>query len=133
MNSGFSKIYSLMVDRFPIYDSRVACALASLVLWFCQCTSRKAVPESLSIGTLPHRAQGRRNPSCEHFSFPQISYGDTASYSRSNVKAAWLLGELAEHPPFSRQRDRIHALQSALFMTGYERLDRPCSHCTGDA
>ena len=31
MGSGYSKIYSVLIDGFLIYDSRVACALACLV------------------------------------------------------------------------------------------------------
>ena len=34
MGSGYSKIYSLLLDDFPIYDSRVACAMTSLIRLF---------------------------------------------------------------------------------------------------
>jgi hypothetical protein len=31
MGPGFSKVYSVLIDGFPMYDSRVACALSGLV------------------------------------------------------------------------------------------------------
>ena len=36
MGSGFSKVYSVLIDGFPIYDSRVACALNCLVGIYCR-------------------------------------------------------------------------------------------------
>lgn len=133
MSAGFSKLYSLLVDGFPIYDSRVGCALASLVRLFCHEEGRDAVPEPLKVDVPLDRASVSRDPSCEQFRFERIASGSTTRYARSNVKAAWLLGELAKHPPFSGEDDQLHALQSALFMIGYAPLDRPCSHCPTDA
>lgn len=125
MSAGFSKLYSLLVDCFPIYDSRVACALASLVRWFCHERGRDAVPETLKIGVPLDRASVCRDPSCKHLSFKRISPGSTTRYARSNVMAAWLLGELAKHPPFCGEDDPLHALQSAMFMIGYKPLASP--------
>ena len=34
MGSGYSKVYSHMIKDFPMYDSRVACALTSLIPHF---------------------------------------------------------------------------------------------------
>ena len=45
LNSGFSKIHALLIDDYPIYDSRVACALASLVRRYCEESGRTAVPQ----------------------------------------------------------------------------------------
>ena len=36
MNSGFTKIYSLYIDDFIIYDSRVGAALGFLVRCYCE-------------------------------------------------------------------------------------------------
>lgn len=47
MNSGFSKIYSLLVDDFIMYDSRVAAALCLLVRRFCEAKGLNEVPGSL--------------------------------------------------------------------------------------
>ncbi len=124
MNSGFSKIYSLLIDGFPIYDSRVACAIASLVWLFCHDCDRDAVPETLRIAIPPYQPTVRRNPSCGRFRFPKVY--TRARYARSNVMAAWLLSEMAEQAPFPGADDPLHALQSAMFMVGYAPLDRPC-------
>ena len=129
MNSGFSKIYSLLLTDFPIYDSRVACALASLVRWFCQEKDRESIPGALAFRVLPAQGKARRDPSGEHFKFPKVHYPGTARYAQSNVMAAWLLGELAKHPPFCGEDDPLHALQSAMFMIGYAPLERPCEQC----
>ena len=43
-------------------------------------------------------------------------------YADSNLRCAWLLGLLADVPPFVDQPPelRVLALQSALFMIGYD-------------
>ena len=121
MNSGFSKIYSLLVDGFPIYDSRVACALASLVRLFCEEPGheREEVPSLLAFGTIRGRGGQNRNPSCGQLDFPKID-GNPHGYAQSNVMAAWLLDALSAQPPFSGEREPQRALQSAMFMIGYE-------------
>ncbi len=128
MNSGFSKIYSLMLDGFPIYDSRVACALASLVRWFCEETEGLTeVPELLAFGIPPNQGNTNRDPSCGEITFPKIRYGGSGLHAKSNVMAAWVLDDLSEHGPFGERGDaeRQFALQSAMFMIG-ERPLAPC-------
>ena len=118
MNSGFSKIYSLLLDGFPIYDSRVACALASLVRLFCEERKRTEVPATLAFGIPPTQARAPRDPSCGTLVFPRIR--TPRRYVESNVMAAWLLDELSQQPPFAEPgADRRRALQSAMFMVGY--------------
>ncbi len=123
MNSGFSKLYSLLVDGFPIYDSRVACALASLVRLFCEETGRECeeVPPSLAFGIPSSQAKVNRNPSCGCLVFPRIRWSKRGlrRYAESNVMAAWLLAALSAQPPFSDEREPQRALQSAMFMIGY--------------
>ncbi|MCY4447882.1 MAG: hypothetical protein OXE02_03420 [Chloroflexi bacterium] len=117
MNSGFSKIYSLLIDGFPIYDSRVACALASLVRLLCEETGRAKVPEQLQLALPPSRAGIGRDPSCGSLVFRRI--WTPGRYARSNVMAAWLLGALAANPPFSGEDDPLLAVESAMFMVGF--------------
>lgn len=134
MNSGFSKVYSLLLDRFPIYDSRVACALASLVHKYCHEKKLPSVPVELAFGLPTSRNPDRRDPSCSKFNFPRLLPGDAQHYAISNLRSAWLLGKLAKQPfcdvPGER---RVLALQSALFMIGYQRLPKlPVPEgCTG--
>ena len=121
MTSGFSKIYSLLVDGFPIYDSRVACGIASLVRLFCEEPGRAEVPERLAFGR--PRSWVKRDPSCGPLGFRQIR--TPRRYAESNVMAAWLLDALSEEPPFSELGDeRQRAVQSAMFMIGYAPLAR---------
>ena len=118
MNSGFSKIYSLLLVGFPIYDSRVACALASLVRLFCEEKERSAVPEPLTFGLPPSQARARRDPSYGALAFPRI--WTPRRYAESNVMAAWLLDVLSQQSPFAELgAERQRALQSAMFMIGY--------------
>ena len=119
MNSGFSKIYSLLVDGLPIYDSRVACALASLIRSYCEEASLRAVPTELLVGIPFHRAAANRNPSAGPLQFPVLRWGDKRQYAVSNLKAAWLLEPLAKEGRFRDLPSRLLALQSALFMIGY--------------
>ncbi len=118
INSGFSKIYSLFLEGFPIYDSRVACALASLVRLFCEETRLWEVPTSLAFGIPPSQARSRRDPSCGALVFPKI--WTPRRYAESNVMAAWLLDVLSQQSPFvGLASERQRALQSAMFMIGY--------------
>lgn len=121
MNSGFSKIYSLMLDDFPIYDSRVACALASLVRAHCLETGLSTVPELLAFGIPASRGSVSRDPSVGTLRFPTLWPAVRSRYARTNVMAAWLLKPLSEAGPFAElpAGHRMIALQSALFMVGY--------------
>ena len=128
MNSGFSKIYSLMLDGFPIYDSRVACALGSLVRFFCEDPEGPRpdrVPERLAFRLPPSRAtKNKRDPSCGSIKFSAIHHGSDGFHAHSNVMAAWILDKLSEHGPFGELGDdeRQFALQSAMFMIGHKPL-----------
>ena len=121
LNSGFSKIYALLLDDFPIYDSRVACALASMVRRYCEESGRAAVPWQLAFSIPPSQGRIVRDPSCGTLHFRKMRWRDTKQYASSNVIAAWLLAALAAHGPFGDlPRDqRLPALQSAMFMLGY--------------
>ena len=65
---------------------------------------------------------------------PPIYYSGTTRYARSNVMAS--VGFSARSRtygrwgPFSQVKgDPLHAIQSAMFMIGYEPLARACKHC----
>ena len=125
MNAGYSKIYSLIVDDLPIYDSRVACTLASLILLFCNEKSLSVVPPNLYLGVPQGKGEKvNRFPSLGHLTLRKIQGAQYTLHAKSNVMAAWILGELAQKGKFAalpRER-RVDALQSALFMIGYEPL-----------
>ena len=127
MSSSYSKIYALMIDDFPIYDSRVACTLTSLIWLFCLDTSRPCVPHMLLLG-IPRdqRSSVERNPYGFPYIKPHQSKSERTKYANANLKAAWLLGVLADirgHFDTVPREKRVLALQSALFMLGYQPLN----------
>ena len=120
MRSGYSKIYAALIPGLPIYDSRVACALACLVRLYCRDSGRSQVPPLLNLGIPPGR--GNAGGRC---SSPQIRGSQESKYARANLQFAWLMQGLAAVPgEFARvpAAQRVDALQSALFMLGYARL-----------
>ncbi len=130
MNSSFTKIYSAMIDDFPIYDSRVGCALTSLIKQFCKERRYNGVPALLSFGVPPGRGDAgeSRNPSDGFYEFPNIRGAQYTRHADSNLKAAWILGKLAEieDGDFSKvpKNRRVRALEAALFMIGYQPLGK---------
>ncbi len=121
MNSGFTKIYSLLCDDFIIYDGRVGAALGLLVRKFLEANSRTSIPESLSF----HYGKGRnskvnRNPSSQQLAFKSLS-SSSAVHIRNNLKANWIIKnlDLDSVNGFSDQSNPSLAFESALFMIGY--------------
>ena len=57
IGSGFSKVYSVLIDGFPIYHSRVACALNCLVGIYCRWEGVGRKPDLLRL-----RMPSRRKP-----------------------------------------------------------------------
>ena len=122
MTSAFSKVYAALIPTLPIYDSRVGCALTCLIRAYRKerCLGRQ-IPPSLNLAV----PGGYRR--C---SYPGL--GNTRerarAYADANLKAAWLLEEMARVPGEFRHLDdarRVWAIQSALFMLGYKRLQVP--------
>ena len=120
MGAGYSKVYSLMIDGFPMYDSRVACAVTSLICLYCQENHLSQIPGELRLGVPLKLGKNidDRNP----FGFPSITGSQHTKYADSNLKAAWLFGVLADRGAFATLPvgRRVWALQSALFMVGYK-------------
>ena len=119
MSSGFSKIYSALIPGFPIYDSRVACALGCLVRLYCGEANLSTTPSPLELGMPDY--QGNTGGRCS----PSIRHDQNEKYAKANLQFPWLLLRLVEDPgEFSAVpvHLRSHALQSALFMLGYARL-----------
>ena len=134
MSAGYSKVYSLMIDGFPMYDSRTACGLTSLIWLFCRDTGRSRIPDALALGVpADYLATVKRNPRRGTYWFPDLkphqSIAQRAKYAVSNLKAGWLVGALAQkiddEDGFGKapKRRRLLALQSGLFMIGYKPLE----------
>ena len=121
MGSGFSKVYSVLIDGFPMYDSRVACALSGLVGIYCRRAKVGRKPDSLKLRMPPRQEPKRvRYHRCDR---PKMN-NDSAAYAGDNLKAAWLLQEMVRKPGEFEQVgfEPVDALQHALFMVGYAPL-----------
>ncbi len=127
MNSGWTKVYALMLEGFPIYDSRVGAAMGYLVQRYCKEVNLSSVPELLLFRLPPGRAgrvkKHNRNPSEGSLQFPQLYYSGRGRrrWAECNVWAAWVLGEVACEGSFAKlaANRRLRALEAALFMIGY--------------
>lgn len=125
-NSGMTKIYSLLVDDFIIYDSRVASALGWLVVRFCQDQGLVKVPMCLSFPWSPAKEGVKavnpknRNPGHGPLEFPRLYSG--YKHAAANLRANWLLSEIIAQSKseFLNEESPLRALESALFMIGYD-------------
>lgn len=126
MNSGFTKIYSLLIDDFIIYDGRVGAALGLLVRMYCEENNLSNVPIELYFAygnarTTDYKLPNRRNPSTQRYRFHTLNKNN---HTENNLRGNWLLKEILDvceskfnllHPSI-----KLRALESALFMIGYE-------------
>ena len=129
MNSGWTKVYALMLNDFPIYDGRVGAAMGYLVrLWWraarpdCGGKETCQVPELLRFRWLPGKGNHHRDPSAGCLSFKKLSHVDPRRWAECNVWTAWILGEVCGEGRFGNLPEayRLRALEAALFMIGYE-------------
>ena len=63
MNAGWTKVYALMLDGFPIYDGRVGAAMGYLVQQYCTRIGLRQVPTLLCFRWGAARGEHNRNPS----------------------------------------------------------------------
>lgn len=125
MNSGFTKIYSLLIDNFVIYDSRVGAALGLLIKLFLTEKNIVSIPDELNFAYGNARSTkndkgslNRRNPSNEKYKFTVLTNNDK-KHIKNNIYANWLLKEISDNSEFKNESSPIRALESALFMIGY--------------
>lgn len=137
MNAMLTKVHALYAtDGLPIYDSRVAAAIASLVELWREGTSRTsdALPDTLSFpATIKTRTVFRLFSNAQHHP-GMMAYGiaetvDTARrWSSAKVRLGWIMEEVLKGLPdlFSAScsspslADRMHAFEASLFITGYD-------------
>ena len=129
MTAGFTKIYSLLIDDFIIYDGRVGAALGLLVRKYCEEKALRAIPPELLFAYGNSKGdnygiQNRRNPSQGIFKFPLLIANKR--HTENNIRANWMLKEILSKS-FSKfntiePQTRLRAFESALFMIGYDVL-----------
>ena len=86
--SGLSKICSVLVPGLPIYDSRVACALA--------CRVRKYYGGEYPCEMLRFRIPRWRAPKASRCTEPGTH--SATAYAQDIVKSAWLMNAILEKP-----------------------------------
>lgn len=117
MNSGFTKIYSLYIDDFIIYDSRVGAALCYMVKLYCEEQKLKELPVPLKFAYGNSRnPKVNRNPNNDTYKFSLLDQGKI--HIECNMKANWLLKEV-QNAPICEFKD-LRSLEAALFMIGYD-------------
>lgn len=120
MNSGFTKIYSLIIDDFIIYDSRVGAALGLLVRFFLELNNLEKVPDYLNFAYGVKKGESgfsTRNPSKEKLQFERLSTNNVL-HIINNLKANWILLDAFKNQKTNTFKN-LREIESALFMIGY--------------
>jgi hypothetical protein len=134
MNSGFTKIYSILMDDFIIYDARVGAALGLLVSqWAKHCSVLTGIDFlKFAYGNAAKSAkclnnEYRRNPSNDALSFLNMFQGNdikrkSVQHIHNNIKASWLIKQVLKQSPenslFNQLKSPMRAFEAALFMIG---------------
>lgn len=141
MNSMLTKVHALAsADGLPIYDSRVAAAIATLVeLWRRdQGAERFALPQELTFPStmsdrsVLHLFDDARAPGVMSYAAAAQTH-TAARWSSAKIRLGWLMSAtLAKAPNLfvtEQAHDRMHAFEACLFMIGYDvaslRHNRP--------
>jgi hypothetical protein len=122
-NAGFTKIYSLCIDNFIIYDSRVGLALCNLISQFLIANGITNIPKELQFKIPPGSSQTRHPNIINGFRFGRTN-SNIYNYQISNLRSSWLFEKILQVNPNSLfntlpNAQRIRALEAAFFMIGY--------------
>ncbi|MCP2052058.1 UNVERIFIED_ORG: hypothetical protein J3D59_001918 [Pseudomonas fluorescens] len=128
-NAGMTKVYSLLVNDFIIYDSRVAAALGWIVVKYCQDRQLATVPAELAFPWAPAKEgpaatwRKNRNPAKGTLRFPGLN--GAVQHAHWNLKASWILAEVLANASAGAFTDAgpiapLRRLEAALFMIGYD-------------
>jgi hypothetical protein len=135
VNSMLTKVYALQSDDgLPIYDTRVAVAIAGLVEIYRLMTSQSwlKVPDLLAFPVPPEDAKKQRrrikylNPNAVAPKPEFLSYRSKKTptqWASAKIRLGWIITEvLRKNPALLSNQDhsRHHAFEAALFMIGYD-------------
>ncbi len=113
-NAGFTKIYSLLLSDFVIYDSRVSVALAYLM----EICFGEEIPEILRI-YIPDSKVADKTKRKVNKLF-KSTYQKDSKHFYSNVIASILLNQTLKLINESDNSVKLRDLEAALFMIGYD-------------
>ncbi|WP_144172786.1 hypothetical protein [Pseudomonas sp. Kh13] len=128
-NAGTTKIHSMVLPNFVIYDSRVAAALAWLVQSWATSHNR-AVPQHLRFGCMPANTQKKprtpRTPDAVVFKYfsPAKHVSTHRKHAMWNRRANWIIEQMAKAPTVNATGARLprtwsgREIEAALFMMG---------------
>ena len=132
MNSMLTKVHALAsADGLPIYDSRVAAAIAALVeLWRRESRMEHApLPRELVFpATMSDRSvlclfDDAQEPGLMSYA-PDKAAETAARWSSAKIRFGWLMSSILEKAPGQfvekEEEDRMHAFEASLFMIGYD-------------
>ena len=126
MNSGWTKVYALMLDGLPIYDGCVGATMSHFVRQFCVRAGLCQVPPRPCFRWGPARGNlHNRNPSTDSLKFPMLTAASPRRWAECNVEAAWVLGEVCHEGRFGDRlvrRRRLRALEAGLV---HDRIRAP--------
>lgn len=141
MNSMLTKVHALAsADGLPIYDSRVAAAIAALVeLWRRESRMEHAplprelvFPATMSDRSVLYLFDDAQDPGVMSYA-PDKAAETAARWSSAKIRLGWLMSSILEKAPglfvAEEEGDRMHAFEASLFMIGYDvaclRANRP--------
>ena len=113
-NAGFTKIYSLLLSDFVIYDSRVSVALAYLI----EICFGEAIPEILRI-YIPDSQVADKTKRQVNTAF-KSTYQKDSKHFYSNVISSILLKQTLKLINENDTSVKLRDLEAALFMIGYD-------------
>jgi hypothetical protein len=121
VDSGTTKIYSLLSNDWIIYDGRVGSALGFLVLKWAMEKNENQVPEQLCFA---HAREPHRNPNRSDQKIFPVLVNDSSRLAH-NLYANWLIQEIVAKNKSTEimrnveKHSHPRALEAALFMLGY--------------
>lgn len=117
MDSGTTKIFSLLSEHSIIYDDRVGAALGLLAVDYLLTLPLAVRPVKTPAELQFLRSSlAKRNPSRLGYKFPTRGKTPSEVHSRSNLQANWILGSIL---PRLKSAWSLRDLEAALFMIGY--------------
>lgn len=120
MNSGFTKIYALLIDDFIIYDSRVGAAMCLLVKQYLELIGFVSIPETLDFAygiKKGEKGPSSRNPSTNTLIFKKLNTNNLL-HIKCNIMANWIISESLKRSRESTFKT-LRQVEAALFMIGY--------------